>query len=206
METPEVVAFDDDALRARVDGGDLVGAVSDVIRRFGPEILGLLVALHGDEDEAGDAFSDFTERLWTSLPRFEWRCSVRTWSYVLARRASRDVRRAELRRKRRLVPLSRAPEVDALAARVRTQTMSMLRTETKDELVRLRDELPEHDQLLLVLRVDRHLAWDDLARVFLDDEDPVAVTREAARLRKRFQLVKERLVATAKRKGILLER
>jgi RNA polymerase sigma-70 factor (ECF subfamily) len=58
-----------------------------------------------------------------------------------------------------------------------------------------------------VLRVDRGLAWDELARVFSEqDLDEEALTREAARLRKRFQLVKEKLKALAEREGIVASR
>jgi RNA polymerase sigma-70 factor (ECF subfamily) len=66
------------------------------------------------------------------------------------------------------------------------------------KLTSLRDELPVEDRTLLILRVDRDLAWDEIALAFA--ENPEAFSdeerkREAARLRKRFQLVKERLVA-----------
>jgi RNA polymerase sigma-70 factor (ECF subfamily) len=56
--------------------------------------------------------------------------------------------------------------------------------------------LPEMDRMLLILRVDRELSWRDLARVVLGGSPtPVELEREAVRLRKRFQLVKERLRA-----------
>jgi len=52
--------------------------------------------------------------------------------------------------------------------------------------------------MLLVLRVDKGLAWNDLARVMYAEDGPLlddeGLKREAARLRKRFQHVKERLL------------
>jgi RNA polymerase sigma-70 factor, ECF subfamily len=182
------------------DRRDFAGATTAALRLYGPEILGLLCSMHRDEDEAGDAFSQFAERLWTSMERFEWKCSMRTWAYVLARRASHDVRRAEHRHEKRGVSLSAAEGLDALVAKVRTATLTILRTETKTALQKLREELPDEDQLLLVLRVDRQLAWDDLARVFDSDADP---KKESARLRKRFQLVKEKLFALGKERGLI---
>jgi RNA polymerase sigma-70 factor (ECF subfamily) len=56
--------------------------------------------------------------------------------------------------------------------------------------------LSPEDRELLVLRVDRGLAWNDLARVLSEEDgelDGPAITREAARLRKRFQVLKDRL-------------
>ncbi|MBX3192824.1 MAG: sigma-70 family RNA polymerase sigma factor [Labilithrix sp.] len=192
-------------IRARWESGDRRGAIDETIKRYGPEIFGLLMALHDDEDEAADAFSELCERLLRSIDGFGYRCSMRTWAYLLARRASRDVRRSK--RRRRAVPLSEADELGQLVARVRTCTMTILRTETKTALGALRDELEPEDRMLLVLRVDRKLAWDELARVFLDEDasDQRAVVRESARLRKRFQLVKDRLRALAAERGLLDE-
>lgn len=91
---------------------------------------------------------------------------------------------------------------------LRTATLAYLRTEKRTRLHALRDGLPEEDRMLLVLRVNRAIRWLDLARVFAAKRAGTALeasdlTREAARLRKRFQLVKERLRALAKREGLL---
>jgi RNA polymerase sigma-70 factor (ECF subfamily) len=165
-------------------------------------VLGYLVTFQRDHDAAGDAFSIFSERLWETLPSFEWRCSIRTWCYRLARNAAIDVQRGNGRR--REVGLSSAPEVALLAAKTRTETLSALRTAKRTALEGLRDELSEEDRTMLVLRVDRDLDWREIA-VVMDsarDAEDAEVTREAARLRKRFQLVKDRLRALARERGI----
>jgi RNA polymerase sigma-70 factor (ECF subfamily) len=56
-----------------------------------------------------------------------------------------------------------------------------------------------------VLRVDRQLDWREIAVVMDATKSGLAeddVTREAARLRKRFQLVKDRLRSLARERGI----
>jgi RNA polymerase sigma-70 factor (ECF subfamily) len=80
-----------------------------------------------------------------------------------------------------------------------------MRTQTKDWFAKIRESLPPDDQVLLVLRVDRELGWDELARVSLGDPeaDGAAVKRESMRLRKRFQLLKDQLRDMAARDGIL---
>lgn len=57
----------------------------------------------------------------------------------------------------------------------------------------------------VVLRVDRGLAWEELARVMLDDPAATseALKRESARLRKRFQLVKEKLLELGREAGLV---
>jgi RNA polymerase sigma-70 factor (ECF subfamily) len=142
--------------------------------------------------------------VWRGLPKFAWAASARTWTYAIARQASLRWRRDAKGRVRRNVPLT--GEASRLVAEVRTRTVTFLRTDRRDALTRLRDELPPEDRELLVLRVDRDLAWNDLARVLAEDEgepDEATLKREAARLRKRFQLVKEKLVAMGRKQGLL---
>jgi RNA polymerase sigma-70 factor (ECF subfamily) len=197
---------DGSAIFAAWKAGDMRAAAAMALETHGAEIFGFLVALHKDPDDADDAFSLFAERLWQTFPAFEWRCSVRTWCYLLARNASTLVRRAEARHARGAVPLTGVGEVEELVARIRTETLSVLRTEKRTAFARIRDELPEEDRMLLILRVDRQLPWRDVAAVLAtggDAPDEQALAREAARLRKRFQLVRERLRAMGKERGLL---
>jgi len=196
------------AVRDACAAGDVEGATTAALRRYGPELLGFLVGVHGDYDEASEAFAVFSEKLWSTMARFEWRCSLRTWCYRLVRQAAVDVRRGD--RRQAHVGLSSVPEVMELATRLRTETLSFLRTANRTALERLRDELPEEDRALLVLRVDRELEWREIAIVLAEAssrsdrvEDDAALKREAARLRKRFQLVTERLRALARERRLL---
>ncbi len=193
--------------RALCDEGDYAAAATALVRGYGPEILGFLAALHRSEDDAGQCFSEVSEALWRGLPRFGWDSSARTWAYAIARNVSSTFRRDRGRAARRVQPLSDS-KVQQVAQQVRTQTTPFLRTEEKTRLRALRDSLPEADRMLLVLRVDRGLAWNDLARILTDPQgdgslEGQALAREAARLRKRFQLVKARLRELARREGLL---
>jgi eukaryotic-like serine/threonine-protein kinase len=195
---------DESEIRSAFEKGDLASATTAALKQFGPEVLRHLAGSLGDAGLADDAFSDFYARLWVSLPGFQWRCSFRTWAFVLARRAAADVRRAEHRTRRHRKPLTNS-QISAVAEQIRTETLPLLRTEARSALARLRDELPHDDKMLLILRIDRGLAWDELARVFLEKDTPgdEEIRRESARLRKRFQLVKTRLRERAKATGLL---
>jgi RNA polymerase sigma-70 factor (ECF subfamily) len=197
---------DESSIRTAWEAGDMPGATTGALKCYGPELLGFLTSFHEDYDVAADAFAVFSQRLWETLPSFRWDCSLRTWCYRLARNAAIDVTRGELRKRRGQIGLSSAPEVLAVANRTRTETLSILRTEKRTALERLRAELPEEDRTLLVLRVDRNLGWREIAHVLWrtgDAPDAAWLTREAARLRKRFQLVKERLRRLARERGLL---
>jgi RNA polymerase sigma-70 factor (ECF subfamily) len=187
----------DERVRSLLAAGETGAAVTLALRELGPEVLGFLSGVLGDAD-ADEVFSALSERLWRSLDGFEGRCSLRTWTYVLARREIGRFRKRTRRHEAGRVPISELKDVLAAA---RTRPGSTQATDRRQQLMALRDELPIEDRTLLILRVDRKLAWDEIALAFADipetfsDEDR---RREAARLRKRFQLVKQRLVARAR--------
>jgi len=192
-------------VRRLLQEGDVAGASSAAIRGYGPEILGFLVAVHRSQSDADEVFSLWAERLFRGLPGFGWEASVRTWAYSIARNASANFVRDRKNRARRELAAESA-ELAAVEQQVRTETRPYLRTEAKDSLARIRDALPPEDRALLVLRIDKRLEWKDLARVMLGDEHPVTdadIARESQRLRKRFQLLKEKLVEAGRRQGIL---
>jgi RNA polymerase sigma-70 factor (ECF subfamily) len=192
-------------VRERCDRADHGGAATILLRGYGPEIFGFLKATHRNRAEADEVFALFAEQVWSGLPRFAWESSVRLWAYAVARHVSKTLLRNEARRRRRLVNQTDSL-FEQVVQNVRTNTLEFLRTEKKSRLQALRDSLPEDDRALLVLRVDRRLEWKDLARVLSDtgegqplDDDTLA--REAARLRKRFQIVRDRLRDLARREG-----
>jgi len=192
----------DERVRELLASGNATQAVTQTLRSLGPEVLGFLSGVLGNDADADEVFASTSERLWRSLGMFQWRCSLRTWTYVIARNEIERFRRGARRRE----GLGSISDLEGVVAAVRTETRSALRSEKFAELVRLRNELPVEDRTLLVLRVDRDLAWDEIALAFV--EQPETCTdeerkREAARLRKRFQLIRERLAARAREAGLM---
>lgn len=196
-------------LDARVDehrsGGALDAAAEVAIRGYGQEIYGFLVATLRDEPEADEVFSLWSVDVWKGIGRFNGHSSLRTWLYVLARHATARHRRGG---PRLLAPIDGNSIVERAAAEVRTATQGFLRTESRNRFTELRRELPEDDQALLVLRVNRGLEWHQIARTLLDVEepDPATLRREAARLRKRFERLRVELVERGKKAGLIEER
>ena len=185
---------------------DLASAATTIVRGYGAEIYGFLVARMRDETAATDVFSMFTEDLWRGLPGFEGRASLRVWAYTLARHAAIRHQAAPHRRRDRNVSLSEIDALSKLAERVRTETSPFLRTELKTKLAELRDRLSEEERTLLILRVERGLEWVDVARVFFPElagNMDGQLKAETARLRKRFQKVKTRIRRLAKEAGLV---
>lgn len=186
---PPVAALtSDEALQALAAAGELAQVAQRAIGRYGDELLRYLAAVTRDEAEAAEVFAQTCEDLWRGLPGFRWQASLRTWLYILARNAWRRRGRDRFGRAGERVALSEQPE---LVAAVRTQTAQWQKSEVRDRFAALRAQLSEEDRELLALRVDRGLGWREIAQVLQDHDDPAALTRHAAALRKRFERLKE---------------
>jgi len=193
-------------LRRKLEQADHAGAATLALGAYGAEIFGFLLAFHRDSDDASEVFSLFSERLWRDLPGFRGDSSFRTWAYALARHASLNYRRDARRRGGRLESLPDDSGHAAFAQKVRSETASYLRSQAKARFAALRESLPSEDQALLILRVDRGLSWNDLALVLHEGGAPLGDAgrkREAARLRKRFQLLKARLLELGRGAGVV---
>jgi len=176
---------------------DFEAATTAALRGYGQEIYGFLLGFHRRDEDAAEVFSLFSEKVWKGLRTFDWASSFRTWAYTIARNTSLRYRGTTVKRARRFPALPDGSFLEEIAERVRSATKSYLRTEVKDRVAQLRESLSPEDQMLLVLRVDRKLAWLDLARVLRDESATPSneeLNRESAKLRKRFQTIKEKLL------------
>jgi RNA polymerase sigma-70 factor (ECF subfamily) len=187
-------------VRACLHAGEHETAVTTALRHYGPEICGFLVATERNEDSGSEIFAQFCEDLWRGIASFRGEASFRTWAYALARHAQSRYHRDPYRR--RVAALD--SRIAAAVEEVRTSTLDYLRSEAREGVAKLRSELDPDEQALLVLRVDRGMAWRDVARILDESEDDL--DRRAAVWRKRYERVKERLRALAERDGLLPRR
>lgn len=192
------------SVRKACEAADYDRAATLVLEGYGPQVYGFLSARMRSPSDASEVFSIFAERLWLGLPDFAWRCSVRGYCYTLARNAAHNYTATVHNRGDRMRGLSDLSHVSKLAERVRSETRPHLRTDVKDRVRELREQLPEDDQTLLILRVDRGLAWNELAVVMGEPTgDGQQVARSSARLRKRFSAIKSKLRELAQQDGLL---
>lgn len=196
----------DEPLEARIrkawEARDLQAAATIAIEGYGPEVLGFLIATTRSDERGAEAFSILCEDLWRGLPGFKWRCAFRTWMYTLARHAAVRLHRSPHLRQDRNIPLSAISEVS-----LRVASASLSRQRAEDRFAKIRATLTPEDETLLVLRVDKKMAWNDIARVLEGDEemDEEQQKRVSARVRKRFQLLKDQLRDLVKSSGLVEE-
>jgi RNA polymerase sigma-70 factor (ECF subfamily) len=180
-----------------LDRGDHAGAATAVVRSYGPQLLGYLCSVLRSEADAGEVFSMFSEDLWRGLPGFRRECPLRVWCYRLAwHAAARFLRDPYRGRGRRL----ETNELSRLVEEIRSSVLLGRDQARQATLDKLRAGLTPDERALLVLRLDRGLAWADVALVL--SEDKGAPVDEAA-LRKRFERLKDKLAARAREEGLL---
>ncbi len=202
VDEPDAPDADEAGIKAAWDRKDFNAAISTALDRYGDELFGFLTALARDQTQAEDAFSAACERMWRGLPAFRWESTLRVWAYRIARneflRTTRDVARA-----RKGVPISQVASIQKAVDRARTTTPPHERTEVKDRFAELRAELEPEDLMLLGLRIERKMAWADIAKVLAAAEEEPRDTppdaREIATLRKRFARLKDRLRERARK-------
>jgi RNA polymerase sigma-70 factor (ECF subfamily) len=202
---PELTHETEKSIRQAFDAGDLDAAATAALDLYGDEIHSFLGMRLRNTNDAQEAFSMFAEDFWVGLAKFGWRSSVRTWAYMIARNAAARYASAPHRRAARNLTLSAPGRVSAWIERARSATQIHQQTAVKDRVRALREQLDPDDQMLLVLRIDRNLAWRDLAITMTGDADldDAALDREAARLRKAFERVKAQLKDLAQADGLL---
>jgi RNA polymerase sigma-70 factor (ECF subfamily) len=197
MERAEIAAVEA-RIREGLAGGDSDAAVTAAIRGYGPQILAYLDRIVGDPSDADDVFATFCEDMWRGASLFRGESTFLTWAYRLAWHAAARFLRDPYRRRGRALHTGEAAR---LAAEVRSTTALHLRQTGKDALAELRASLDPEEQTLLVLRVDRGLAWEEIAHVLADGD----AAPSTAALRKRFERLKEKLRNDARARGLLPE-
>lgn len=197
VDTTEDRAALEARIRDAVTAGELQRAATEALQLYGSELFGYLCNVARDEDLASDAFGATCERMWKGLPTFRWESSLRSWLYTIARNALSTLRAHPSRRPERNAAVS---QLDDLAQKIRTETLPMHRTEIREGIRALRDELSAEDGELVLLRIDRKMSWRDIARVMYEGSDP---DKHTAALRKRFERAKEHLRRLATERGLV---
>lgn len=186
----------EDEVRELLERGESKEAATRVIEAFSREAEFYLRAMLRDPEDVADAHQQWAENVWRGLPRFEGRCSLRTWSLRLACNVALNMRNeAYARRVRRFD----TGEASALAASLLTSSGRSL-DRKREALQELRKELTPEEQTLIYLKTDLELSWDEAADVLAEEESGRV---SADTLAKRYERLKARLGVLARKKGLI---
>jgi RNA polymerase sigma-70 factor (ECF subfamily) len=178
-------------------------ATTLILKELGAQLFRYIFSRVRDAGLASDAFSHFSEDLWKGIAGFSGRSSVKVWAFAIARNAAGQELRGKRRHQARAGNWSSTLS-SRVADVIRTETVAWNRTDAKNQFAALREQLAPEEQELLLLRTTEKMSWDDIAKIHLDEtataEDQ---KREAARLRKRFQLARDKLRKLASEQGLV---
>lgn len=187
-------------VRRLVEHGDLDKAISAALRAYEPELRKWIKKLAGAE-ATDDVFAVFCEDLWKGIEKFRWESSFQTWAYCLARNAAFR----HLKSRGREHMLGESMLLD-LPHKELSQTQPWLRSEVRSGFTRLREQLTPEEQTMLVLRVEREMSWDEIARVTSSDGPSLStaeIQKKAGAMRQHFKRLKTRLRKLAAQQGLL---
>jgi RNA polymerase sigma factor (sigma-70 family) len=176
------------AIVAQHEPSALARSLHLLIRRYAAEMRAFFRSRTASRQSMEEVYAVFTEDVWKGLPQLRSDKHVRSWLYVVARNAlSRHVRF-----KRRWRLRHTGSGLDSLPAEVR-QSYGTRQTNLA-QLTPLLAELSPADRELLEQRLVKAMPWREIALqsardTGTTDTSEAFVTRESARLRKRYQLL-----------------
>ena len=177
---------------ALLDDGQQEAAASALLELYGGELSSYLIGVARNPDVGQDLYQETCVKIWRGLARFQRNSSLRTWCYAIARNNWLSWARRPSRTER----LNTEDHARLPGALSRTATQQWRKTEVKQWLWDAIADFPEDDQSLVMLRLGREMRWTDIARIItdgVDPDDPKALKRHAAALRKRYQRLKDKL-------------
>ena len=193
----------EDQVRGHLDRGEKSAAVEAGLLGYGRELAGFLRGVLHSAQHADEVYSDLCVDIWSGISDFRWNSSFRTWAFKLAHNAVVRFYKDPYRKRRS--PLSDHPEINEIEQRIRSTTAPHLRTDVKESVTRLRQQLAPDDRELLILRLDRKLPWSDVTRVMIgeDGSDDEALSRKQVALRNQYSRIKEKIREMAREEGLL---
>jgi RNA polymerase sigma-70 factor, ECF subfamily len=155
------VNIDDRELVRRAQGGD-AEAFAGLVSQHQQFVYNLTLRALGDPHEAEDAAQDAFVRAWMALPNFRGQSQFRTWLYRIATNVCYN-RMPRLRREMAAIGDDKAEEIPDEAAPIPgTEVEAHQRQSYLHQQI---DTLPESYKILVTLRYQKEMSYDEIANV-----------------------------------------
>ena len=157
--------------------------LEEAFARYQPELMGALVCLLGNAEDARDALQEAFLKCWRSREQLPTIINLKAWIFRVVLNTGRDVRGTAWRRRRQ-----RLPEDEAMVESPRACPADEL--EMADEMERIRlavRELREEEQEVFLLRQNAELTYDEIA-------EAMGIPAGTVKTRMRLALIKLRQV------------
>lgn len=158
--------FTDAELIKEIKEGDDT-ALDILVRRHISAIYTFCLRFTGSAEDAQDATQETFLKAWKNIGRFDTRKSFRTWLYAIARNTATD-----LLRKRKHIPFSlfdtddsETSVADSLIDEELLPDQVFERTSDAEEIRDAVEELKPRDQLIISMRYEEELPFEDIAKI-----------------------------------------
>jgi RNA polymerase sigma factor (sigma-70 family) len=142
----------------RPAGGKLP-SLEEAFEQFQPELLGALVCLLGNLEDARDALQESFLKCWRHRDQLAEIDNLRAWIFRIVLNTGRDVRGAAWRRKRQALP-----EEETMVAAPQASPLEQLTTLDEAERIRLAvRDLREEEQEVFLLKQNAELTYEEIA-------------------------------------------
>jgi RNA polymerase sigma-70 factor, ECF subfamily len=174
------VISDEQSLLSRLRAGE-DAAFEELVRTYSPRLLGLARRIVGNDEDARDVIQDALLSAFRSIDRFQGNARLGTWLHrIVVNTALMKLRRRRRKPEESIEPLLPAFQSDGhFAEQFSVWTASegadvaLSRTETRELVRRLIDQLPDSFRTVLLLRDIEGLDTEETARLL--DTTPNAV-------------------------------
>ena len=156
---------DENLIAAHVQGD--ATAFREIVRRYGDGVLGYLVRMTGNRDQAEDLFQDTFQRVHEKAGTFRGG-SFKSWVYTIATRLTIDT--ARRKRLRMAVSLDQAGDGDEQgtpplpASNAPDPADELLQEERRDQVRRAIASLPVRQRAALVMTYYQQLSYPEVAQ------------------------------------------
>jgi len=157
--------------------------LEEAFARYQPELLGALVCLLGNFEDARDALQESFLKCWRNREQLPTIGNLKAWIFRIVLNTGRDVRGTAWRRRRQQLP----EEDTMVEGGVRNPADQI---EMADEISRIRKavrELREEEQEVFLLRQNAELTYDEIA-------EAMGIPAGTVKTRMRLALIKLREV------------
>ena len=158
----------DDRELVRLSQNGIEAAFEELVRRHQQRIFGLVAGILHRPDDVEDVAQQVFLKAYLGIKKFDQRAAFSTWLYKIAVNECWDYLR-----KRKVRPLvyeadlseEQVSRLDGIVSSDRPPENASTRTETREILDKMLEELPEQDRQLLVLKEIEGFSVQELAEI-----------------------------------------
>jgi len=133
-------------------------AFNELVRKHQRPLYAMLYRMVSNHEDAADILQKTFVKAFTGIEGFERRSSFRTWLYQIAINLAKNLYRDRAR-------VQQVPIDDVVIRRDPKTLDTLVRKETREQLMQAMTELPEKQRITVMLRVQQQKTFEEIAAI-----------------------------------------